>query len=194
MLREPLAVLATIFVIVIGKSVAAFAIVRLFGHSVRTALTISASLAQVGEFSFILMGLGHAGLVPDVARDLVLVGACFSIMLNPLVFNQVERWLRSKPEPRVEPGTSPSLQGHVVVVGADAIGSHLIRQLHEQGREMVVIDPDEQLLEPWRAQGIRCLAGHPIQNDLLSVALPMPAGCSSPWRQPAGRRNCRESP
>ncbi|MNS52114.1 Inner membrane protein YbaL [compost metagenome] len=174
LLREPLAVLATIFVIVIGKSVAAFAIVRLFGHSVRTALTISASLAQVGEFSFILMGLGAMlGLVPDVARDLVLVGACFSIMLNPLVFNQVERWLRSKPEPRVEPGTSLCpLQGHVVVVGADAIGSHLIRQLHELGREMVVIDPDEQLLEPWRAQGIRCLAGHPIQNDLLSVALP----------------------
>ncbi|MNI15477.1 Inner membrane protein YbaL [compost metagenome] len=174
LLREPLAVLATIFVIVIGKSVAAFAIVRLFGHSLRTALTISASLAQVGEFSFILMGLGAMlGLVPDVARDLVLVGACFSIMLNPLVFNQVERWLRSKPEPRVEPGTSLCpLQGHVVVVGADAIGSHLIRQLHEQGREMVVIDPDEQLLEPWRAQGITCLAGHPIQNDLLSVALP----------------------
>lgn len=174
LLREPLAVLATLFVIVIGKSVAAFAIVRLFGHSVRTALTISASLAQVGEFSFILMGLGAMlGLVPDVARDLVLVGACFSIMLNPLVFNQVERWLRSKPEPRVETGTSLCpLQGHVVVVGADAIGSHLIRQLHEQGREMVVIDPDEQLLEPWRAQGITCLAGHPIQNDLLSVALP----------------------
>ncbi|AHE50427.1 monovalent cation:proton antiporter family protein [Aeromonas hydrophila 4AK4] len=174
LLREPLAVLATLFVIVIGKSVAAFAIVRLFGHSVRTALTISASLAQVGEFSFILMGLGAMlGLVPDVARDLVLVGACFSIMLNPLVFNQVERWLRSKPEPRVETGTSLCpLQGHVVVVGADAIGSHLIRQLHEQGREMVVIDPDEQLLEHWRAQGITCLAGHPIQNDLLSVALP----------------------
>ena len=71
--------------------VAAFAIVRLFGRSLRTALTISASLAQVGEFSFILMGLGAMlGLVPDVARDLVLVGACFSIMLNPLVFNQVE--------------------------------------------------------------------------------------------------------
>ncbi|WP_342058162.1 MULTISPECIES: YbaL family putative K(+) efflux transporter [Aeromonas] len=174
LLREPLAVLATLFVIVIGKSVAAFAIVRLFGHSLRTALTISASLAQVGEFSFILMGLGAMlGLVPDVARDLVLVGACFSIMLNPLVFNQVERWLRSKPEPRVETGTSLCpLHGHVVVVGADAIGSHLIRQLHEQGREMVVIDPDEQLLEPWRAQGITCLAGHPIQNDLLSVALP----------------------
>lgn len=174
LLREPLAVLATIFVIVIGKSVAAFAIVRLFGHSQRTALTISASLAQVGEFSFILMGLGvMLDLVPSVARDLVLVGACFSIMLNPLVFNQAERWLRRNPEPQAEeaPPLCP-LRGHVVVVGADAIGTHLIRQLHEQGTEMVVIDSDERLLEPWRAQGITCLAGHPVQQDLLAAALP----------------------
>lgn len=174
LLREPLAVLATLFVIVIGKSVAAFAIVRLFGHSQRTALTISASLAQVGEFSFILMGLGvMLELVPGVARDLVLVGACFSIVLNPLVFNQVERWLRRHPEPRTDgsPHLCP-LQGHVVVVGADEIGQHLIRQLHEQGREMVVIDTDERLLAPWRAMGITCLAGHPIQQDLLTAALP----------------------
>ncbi|MEW7864461.1 YbaL family putative K(+) efflux transporter [Aeromonas diversa] len=93
LLREPLAVLATVFIILFGKSVAAFAIVRLFGHSRQTALTISASLAQVGEFSFILMGLGVAlRLVPDVARDLVLIGACLSIAVNPLVFNLAERW------------------------------------------------------------------------------------------------------
>lgn len=174
LLREPLAVLATIFVIIIGKSVAAFIIVRLFGHSRRTALTISASLAQVGEFSFILMGLGTLlGLVPDVARDLVLIGACFSIMLNPLVFNQAERWLRRHPEPQAEeaPIQCP-LRGHVVVVGAGAIGSHLIRRLHEQGQTMVVIDSDESLLAPWRALGISCLAGQPTQGDLLDAALP----------------------
>ncbi|WP_421187652.1 YbaL family putative K(+) efflux transporter [Aeromonas sanarellii] len=174
LLREPLAVLATLFVIVIGKSVAAFAIVRLFGHSRRTALTISASLAQVGEFSFILMGLGvMLGLVPAVARDLVLIGACFSIVFNPLVFNRVEHWLSRHPEPQTE-DVAPlcPLQGHVVVVGADGIGTPLIRQLHEQGREMVVIDSDEQLLAPWRARGITCLAGHPVQPDLLAAALP----------------------
>ncbi|MGY3943175.1 YbaL family putative K(+) efflux transporter [Aeromonas tecta] len=172
LLREPLAVLATIFVIVIGKSVAAFVIVRLFGHSQRTALTISASLAQVGEFSFILMGLGvMLGLVPNVARDLVLVGACFSIMLNPLVFNQAERWLRRYPEAEGAPILCPLL-GHVVVVGAGSVGCHVIRRLHEQGQDIVVIDTDESRLEPWRAQGITCLAGHPIQGDLLDVALP----------------------
>ncbi|MFM5878238.1 YbaL family putative K(+) efflux transporter [Aeromonas sanarellii] len=174
LLREPLAVLATLFVIVIGKSVAAFAIVRLFGHSRRTALTISASLAQVGEFSFILMGLGvMLGLVPAVARDLVLIGACFSIVFNPLVFNRVERWLSRHPEPQTEDAAPLCpLQGHVVVVGADGIGTPLIRQLHEQGREMVVIDSDERLLAPWRARGITCLAGHPVQPDLLAAALP----------------------
>ncbi|MGS3139556.1 cation:proton antiporter [Aeromonas sanarellii] len=174
LLREPLAVLATLFVIVIGKSVAAFAIVRLFGHSRRTALTISASLAQVGEFSFILMGLGvMLGLVPAVARDLVLIGACFSIVFNPLVFNRVERWLSRHPEPQTEDAAPLCpLQGHVVVVGADGIGTPLIRQLHEQGREMVVIDSDERLLAPWRARGITCLAGHPVQPDLLASALP----------------------
>lgn len=174
LLREPLAVLATIFVIIIGKSVAAFVIVRLFGHSRRTALTISASLAQVGEFSFILMGLGvMLGLVPGVARDLVLIGACFSIMLNPLVFNQAERWLRRYPEPMKEeaPILCPLL-GHVVVVGAGPVGSHLIRRLHEQGQEIVVIDPDESRLAPWRELGITCLAGHPMQSDLLDAALP----------------------
>lgn len=174
LLREPLAVLATIFVIVIGKSVAAFVIVLLFGHSRRTALTISASLAQVGEFAFILMGLGvMLGLVPGVARDLVLVGACFSIMLNPLVFNQAERWLRRNPEPLLEeaPILCPLL-GHLVIVGAGSIGAPLIRRLYEQGQTMVVIEEDESLLEPWRALGINCLAGHPLQNELLDAALP----------------------
>ncbi|MNH12587.1 Inner membrane protein YbaL [compost metagenome] len=60
----------------------------------------------------------------------------------------------------------------MVVVGADGVGSHLIRQLHAQGTEMVVIDSDERLLDPWRAQGITCLAGHPVQQDLLAAALP----------------------
>lgn len=93
LLREPLAVLATLLIILFGKSLAAFSIVRLFGHNQQTALTISASLAQVGEFSFILMGLGVAlNLVPGEARDLVLMGASLSIMVNPLVFTLIDRW------------------------------------------------------------------------------------------------------
>jgi CPA2 family monovalent cation:H+ antiporter-2 len=86
-LREPLALLATVLIITVGKSIAAFAIVRAFGHPNATAFTISASLAQIGEFSFILVSLGTSlQLLPDRGRDLVLAGAIISIMLNPLFF------------------------------------------------------------------------------------------------------------
>jgi monovalent cation:H+ antiporter-2, CPA2 family len=86
--RDPLPMLAAVFIIVIGKSVAAFVIVRLFGHPVTTALLISASLAQIGEFSFILAELGvKLGLLPEAGRDLILGSAILSILLNPVVFN-----------------------------------------------------------------------------------------------------------
>lgn len=87
LLRDPLPVLATVFIIVIGKSVLAFLIVVAFRRPVGTALTISASLAQIGEFSFILATLGVGlGLLPPEGRDLILAGAIISIILNPLVF------------------------------------------------------------------------------------------------------------
>lgn len=92
LVESPLAVLATVGIIVIGKSAAAYAIVRAFGHPAATAMTISVSLAQIGEFSFILMGLGVTlGLVDGHARDLVLAGAILSILLNPFLFAAVER-------------------------------------------------------------------------------------------------------
>jgi CPA2 family monovalent cation:H+ antiporter-2 len=90
-ITNPLPVIATVFIIVIGKSAAAFAIVLLFRRPVATALTISASLAQIGEFSFILasMGVGLAILPPE-GQDLILAGALISIVLNPLVFWAVD--------------------------------------------------------------------------------------------------------
>ena len=91
-LREPLAILATVFIIVIGKSAAAFLIVILFRKGVATALTISASLAQIGEFSFILAELGVGlKLLPEEGRDFILAGAILSIVLNPLMFYLTER-------------------------------------------------------------------------------------------------------
>ena len=81
-------------IIVVGKSLAAFVIVRLFGHPTPTALTIAASLAQIGEFSFILAGLGvELALLPERGRDLILAGAILSILLNPLFFAALDRWL-----------------------------------------------------------------------------------------------------
>src|SRR5690606_8376964 len=89
-LEQPGPLLATISIIVLGKSMVAYAIVRAFGHSNRTALTISASLAQIGEFSFILAGLGtNLGILPPEGRDLILAGSILSIFLNPFVFTAV---------------------------------------------------------------------------------------------------------
>ena len=85
LVREPLPVLATLLIILVGKSLAAYAIVRIFGYANATALTISASLAQIGEFSFILANLGVAlVLLPEQGRDLILAGAIISIQLNPI--------------------------------------------------------------------------------------------------------------
>ncbi len=94
LIQQPLAVLATLAIILFGKSLAAFFLVRLFGHSQRTALTIAASLAQIGEFAFILAGLGMAlNLLPQAGQNLVLAGAILSIMLNPVLFALLEKYL-----------------------------------------------------------------------------------------------------
>ncbi|AHA28294.1 cation:proton antiporter [Candidatus Liberibacter americanus] len=87
LLSNPMLLLMTVIIVVLGKSLIAFIICIAFGRSVSTALTISASLAQIGEFSFILAGLGvEFKMLPDLARDLILGAAIISIILNPLVF------------------------------------------------------------------------------------------------------------
>jgi CPA2 family monovalent cation:H+ antiporter-2 len=91
-LESPVPVLITVFIIVVGKSLAAFLIVLAFRRTVGTALAISASLAQIGEFSFILAELGVGlKLLPEAGRDLILAGAIISIVLNPLVFYLCDR-------------------------------------------------------------------------------------------------------
>jgi CPA2 family monovalent cation:H+ antiporter-2 len=86
--HQPLHVLAVVLLILVGKSLAAFLIVILLRYPVATAITVSASLAQIGEFSFILAALGISfGLLDRQASDLILAGALLSITLNPLAFS-----------------------------------------------------------------------------------------------------------
>jgi CPA2 family monovalent cation:H+ antiporter-2 len=140
-IREPGPVLVTVFIILIGKSLAAFAIVRGFGHSNSTALTISASLAQIGEFSFILAGLGVSlALLPERGRDLILAGAILSILINPLLFAMLDRHLKkpkpdsdSKPDHATrEPLPVTTLRDHVVLVGHGRVGSYISTVLRER--------------------------------------------------------------
>ncbi|WP_256744876.1 NAD-binding protein, partial [Aeromonas hydrophila] len=165
------------FIIMFGKSAAAYAIVRLFRYSRRTALTISASLAQIGEFSFILIGLAIVlKLVPEGARDLILVGASLSIMLNPLVFNAVERYLEKHPDadnakvlaeckcPAVE------MKAHTILVGYGRVGRLLVSGLQQAGRELVVIEQDPHRLESLRQADIPHVNGNVADDEVLCRA------------------------
>ena len=90
--EQPLKVLAVLAIIVVGKSLAALAIVLALRNPLSTALSVSAGLAQIGEFSFILAGLGMTlGLLPPEGNSLILAGAILSIALNPLLFTLVSR-------------------------------------------------------------------------------------------------------
>ena len=110
LIREPLHVFVVVAIIIFGKSLAAFFLVLLFRYPLNTALTVSASLAQIGEFSFILAGLGVSlGLMPAEGQSLILAGAIISIALNPLVFRAIEpaqAWIRSALEARSSPGAA----------------------------------------------------------------------------------------
>jgi len=175
LLTDAPTVIATLLIIIVGKSMAALAIVLAFGHPVSTALAVSVSLAQIGEFSFILAGLGVGlGLLPEEGRDLILAGALISIMLNPLLFAGYD-WLRPRIEPRQgvagEPAAASnlgeisapemtSLRGHNVLVGAGRVGGRVVDGLRTAPEPLLVIDEREQTVAKLRDRGIESIAGN----------------------------------
>ncbi|HEY0504065.1 MAG TPA: YbaL family putative K(+) efflux transporter [Lysobacter sp.] len=177
---RPLQVLATFFIIVFGKSIAAYAIVRAFGKPNGTALLISASLAQIGEFSFILAGLGlQLEVLPKEGQDLVLAGALLSIIVNPLLFAWLDRReAREKadrapePEEHIYPPIPPDLRDHVILIGYGRVGSELGRLLKEHGVGLVVIDGEEDLVDRARAAGIPAIRGNAANERVLGEAAP----------------------
>ncbi|MCM2312092.1 MAG: Kef family K(+) transporter [Steroidobacteraceae bacterium] len=184
-LREPLAVIGVVLVIVIGKSVAAFVIVLAFRYPVGTALTVSASLAQIGEFSFILMGLSITlGLLPEASRDLILAGALVSIALNPFVFAGipfVERWIKARPRllgvlqrRGADAGDEPLAEfpkgGHAIVVGHGRVGSSITRVLELERLPYVVVERDRPRFDALRARGSPAILGDATQPELLDAA------------------------
>jgi K+:H+ antiporter len=190
-LRQPQLVLATVTIIVVGKSIAAFLIVLAFRHPVSTALTISVSLAQIGEFSFILAGLGVGlGLLPEDGRDLILAGAILSILINPLLFFALDRFgprLKAREatgaaDSAVVPVPSPELpvtrlRDHTVLVGYGQVGSRIGQALKARGVPFLVIDELDTTAEQLRAEGIEVICGNAGQRGLLTAANLAEAKC-----------------
>ncbi|CNK10275.1 putative cation:proton antiport protein [Yersinia frederiksenii] len=180
LVHEPLAVAASLAIIIFGKSAAAFILVRLFGHSKRTALTISVSLAQIGEFAFILAGLGISlGLMSEHGRNLVLASAILSIMLNPLLFTLLDRYLAKNEtmedlilEEAVEEEKQipVDLCNHALLVGYGRVGSLLGAKLHAEGIPLVVIENSRPRVEALREQGINAVLGNAASADIMSLA------------------------
>ncbi len=171
-LEAPFALLATLFIIVIGKSFAAYGIVRLFGKTDRTALTIAASLAQIGEFSFILAALGSSlRILPDDARDLILAGAILSIMLNPAAFALVGWIVRERhlPPEEGEPAPAPPRWGHVVLVGHGRVGAMVAERLADAGK-MAVIETEADVAPAQRNDGPHIIVGNAADPALLQEA------------------------
>ena len=182
LLERPLEVLATFAIITVGKSVAAYAIVRAFGHPASTALTISASLAQIGEFSFILAGLGVAlEILPPEGRDLVLAGALLSIVANPILFQLLDVGERraaarsddAPPQPApAHAGPPLPTQGHAILVGYGRVGGEIARLLRERAVPVLVIEDDSDLVRKARAAEVPTLRGNAADARVLADAYP----------------------
>jgi CPA2 family monovalent cation:H+ antiporter-2 len=189
-LQQPGPLLATLLIIMIGKSLAAFGIVRLFGHSTLTAATVSASLAQIGEFSFILAGLGVSlQLLPEQGRDLILAGAIVSIVLNPLCFAGLD-WLTQrleKPaatEPKAhesKPGREPinrtTLADHIVLVGHGRVGSYIKARLEEAGVPCLVIEENIDIAARLRQAGQQVITGNAADPEVIEACNLFGARC-----------------
>ncbi|MGC1173552.1 YbaL family putative K(+) efflux transporter [Polaromonas sp.] len=185
--ERPLQVLAVVAIIVVGKSLAAAALVLAFRYPLNTALTVSASLAQIGEFSFILVAMGASlGLLPPEGQSLVLAGALISIALNQLVFKSVEplqRWilarsplarkLEARDDPTAELPASTEeryLSRQVVLVGYGRVGRRIADALAAQHLPFVVVEQNREVVERLRTQGLMAVSGDAAEPVVLAQA------------------------
>ena len=184
---QPVKLMATIAIVMVGKTIAAVALVLLFRYPLNTALTVGASLAQIGEFSFILAGLGVAlDLMPPDGQSLVLAAALISIAANSALFSVVEpfrAWIlrrsagarrleqRDDPLARLPMTTDPALlTGQVVLVGYGRVGKRIARELREHRVPFVVAEQNRELVDALRNEGIPAVSGDAATPDVLVQA------------------------
>jgi monovalent cation:H+ antiporter-2, CPA2 family len=187
LVNSPFKVLIVLAIIMLGKSLAAFLLVLLLRYPLNTAITVSASLAQIGEFSFILAAMGISlGLLPVEGQNLILAGAILSIALNPLLFSAagpLQRWLRSKSDlarklersadPLAElPMSMPQerLHGQVVLVGYGRVGRMIADELGKRGVHFVVAEQNREMVDQLRKRDIAAVAGNAAEPSVLVQA------------------------
>jgi len=187
LIDAPIKVLMVAAIIVIGKSIAAAALVYAFKYPLKTVLTVSASLAQIGEFSFILAGLGVGlNILPDEAQSLIVAGALVSIAINPLVFSGIgwlEKWIENKP--RLISGLQPHddplsqlevdtaeryLAKHIVIVGYGRVGRRIGEGLFAMHIPFVVVEQNRELVKRLRLDEIKAVSGDAAEPSALVQA------------------------
>ena len=192
LLDEPLLVLATVLIIVLGKGLAALLIVLAFRKPLSTALTIAVSLAQIGEFSFILASLGVSlELMPEVGRDLILAGAIIAILLNPMLFSLLDRlqpWLVAREQRQPEASPAPasassdnilplSESAHTILIGHGRVGSRISQRLQAEQMPLVIIETLHSLVEDLRQNGLSVVHGNAASSKTLAQANIASARC-----------------
>jgi CPA2 family monovalent cation:H+ antiporter-2 len=170
-MRRPVAVVATLLIIVIGKSLGAWFLVWMLGYPRRTALTISVSLAQIGEFAFMLteMSVG-TGLFPPEGRNLVLASAILSIIINPFLFAALNRFEPQKDQAKRARQPPISVKDHVILIGHGRVGKLVSRALRDAGRSLVVIEENPAIIEELQAAGINAILGRAETDGILESA------------------------
>jgi CPA2 family monovalent cation:H+ antiporter-2 len=182
--QAPLLVVATLLIILIGNSLTALAIVRGYGYPMRTALTVAASLAQIGEFSFILVGLGVAlQILSADGRDLILAGALISIIANPVLFFALERMMPA-PAPKLEaapsgqaqvveePAEIPKTQltKHAVLIGYGRVGRVIGEELARRKLPFLVVEEQPPIAAELQGRGIEVVSANGALSRVLDAA------------------------
>ncbi|HVX39668.1 MAG TPA: cation:proton antiporter [Gemmatimonadaceae bacterium] len=188
LMERPLAVLATVLIVTVGKAAVSFAMLVRLRTPLHAALTAAAGLSQIGEFSFILASLGLSlGLLSRAGQSLILAGSILSITLNPLALRSVgpiERWVRARPRLRAwlerdaesehlassSGAPSDRLRDHAVIVGFGRVGSTIGRALEAQGIPFLVVEKDRERVEALRRRGLHVLFGDASRAAVLEHA------------------------
>ncbi len=184
-LRDPLPLAATVAVVFLGNGCVTFFTVRLYGYSLGTALLVGVGLAQIGEFSFVLAGLGVTlGLLDERARDLVLGASLITIFANPALYTfaqymrrraappaaleePLEEPLKAEPEDGLVPST---LQNHAVLIGYGRVGQLVGERLVEKGWPLLVIEDAVDIVEKLHEKKAEVILGNAAEDPVLEAA------------------------